>query len=155
MNSERSPNGPPWFGGIAQNFLLKTLFLKPKMPRKTFSNESLSRCDRFRQIFMQIGAILASFWPLDFSRAVWIFTSEAAEVCDALLKGVANCHKHGVLHLDIKPATVWEVQQPASVVVKLFKFQFFEKSKSLFAFFAQSGHFCTWKMQNLESRHQD
>ena len=40
-------------------------------------------------------------------------------------------------------------------VVKFFKFQFFEKHKTLLAFFAQSGHFWTWKMQNLKSRYQN
>ena len=32
-----------------------------RVVRKTFSNESLSRCDRFCQIFVQIGAIPANF----------------------------------------------------------------------------------------------
>ena len=40
-------------------------------------------------------------------------------------------------------------------VVKFFKFQFLEKSKTLDAFLEQSGHFWTWKMQNLKSRHQN
>ena len=35
------------------------------MARKTFSNESLSRCDRFCQIFVQIGAILVIFRPFE------------------------------------------------------------------------------------------
>ena len=42
------------------------------MARKTFSNESLSRCDRFCQIFVQIGAILAIFRPFEIFCAVWI-----------------------------------------------------------------------------------
>ena len=34
---------------------------------KTFSNESLSRCDQFYQIFVQIGANLAVFQPFEIS----------------------------------------------------------------------------------------
>ena len=40
--------------------------------------------------------------------------------------------------------------------VKFFKFLFLgKKSKTLLAFFEQSCHFWTWKMQNLKSRHQN
>ena len=36
------------------------------------------------------------------------------------------------------------------------KFQnYFEKSQHSLAIFEQSSHFWTWKMQNLESRHQN
>ena len=35
------------------------------MARATFSNESLSGCDRFCQIFVQIGAMLAIFRPFE------------------------------------------------------------------------------------------
>ena len=31
----------------------------------------------------------------------------------------------------------------------------FEKFQNSLAIFEQSSHFCTWKMQNLESRHQN
>ena len=41
-----------------------------------------------------------------------------------------------------------------TVVVNFFKFQFLKNSKFSFAFFEESGHFWTWKMQNLKSRHQ-
>ena len=37
------------------------------MAPKTFSNESLSRCDQFYQIFVQIGANLAIFQPFEIS----------------------------------------------------------------------------------------
>merc|ERR1712151_1212725 len=47
---------------------------------------------------------------------------EAAEVCDALLHGLEGCHTRGVLHLDFKPSVVWEVKQPAGVVVKILDF---------------------------------
>ena len=40
-------------------------------------------------------------------------------------------------------------------VVNFFKFLFLEKSKTLIAIFEQSGHFWTWKVQNLKSRHQN
>ena len=40
-------------------------------------------------------------------------------------------------------------------VVKFFKFYFLNNTKTLLAFFAQSGHFWTWKMQNLKSRYQN
>ena len=41
-----------------------------------------------------------------------------------------------------------------TVVVNFFKFQFLKNFKFSFAFFEESGHFWTWKMQNLKSRHQ-
>ena len=47
----------------------KTLFSKPG-GADFFSNESLSRCDRFRQIFVQIGAVLAIFLLFEIFRAV-------------------------------------------------------------------------------------
>ena len=55
---------------------LKPFFLSPRgtearVARKTFSNESLSRCDRFHEIFAQTGAILATFGPFEIFRAVW------------------------------------------------------------------------------------
>ena len=37
------------------------------MAPKTFANESLSRCDQFYQIFVQIGANLAIFQPFEIS----------------------------------------------------------------------------------------
>ena len=40
-------------------------------------------------------------------------------------------------------------------VFNFFKYQFFEKSKTSFAFFSQSGQFWTWKIQNLRFRHQN
>ena len=45
--------------------IFETVFFRSPMAQKTFSNESLSRCDRFRQIFVQIGAILAIFRPFE------------------------------------------------------------------------------------------
>ena len=45
----------------AENFL-KTLFFKPGGP-KNFGNDRSHRCDRFYQIFVQIGPILAIFRP--------------------------------------------------------------------------------------------
>lgn len=47
---------------------------------------------------------------------------DAAEICDALLHGLQECHRHGVIHLDIKPSVVWEVMQPAGVIVKILDF---------------------------------
>ena len=36
-----------------------------KTAQKKFENDSFHRCDRFRQIFVQIGAILAIFRPFE------------------------------------------------------------------------------------------
>ena len=47
----------------------KTIFLKPG-GHKIFGNESFHRCDRFCQIFVQIGAILTIFRPFEIFRAV-------------------------------------------------------------------------------------
>eukprot|EP00931_Biecheleriopsis_adriatica_P089616 TRINITY_DN6370_c0_g2_i2.p1 TRINITY_DN6370_c0_g2~~TRINITY_DN6370_c0_g2_i2.p1 ORF type:complete len:2259 (+),score=461.38 TRINITY_DN6370_c0_g2_i2:50-6826(+) len=47
---------------------------------------------------------------------------DAAEICDALLHGIEACHDYSVTHLDIKPSVVWEVAQPACVVVKILDF---------------------------------
>eukprot|EP00930_Biecheleria_cincta_P034637 TRINITY_DN23909_c0_g2_i1.p1 TRINITY_DN23909_c0_g2~~TRINITY_DN23909_c0_g2_i1.p1 ORF type:complete len:2328 (-),score=377.32 TRINITY_DN23909_c0_g2_i1:221-7204(-) len=47
---------------------------------------------------------------------------EAAELCDALLHGLESCHSRGVTHLDLKPSVIWEVAQPAQVVVKILDF---------------------------------
>ena len=38
---------------------------RPNLPKKFFENDSFHRCDRFRQIFVQIGAILAIFRPFE------------------------------------------------------------------------------------------
>ena len=51
----------------AEKFL-KTIFLKPGGP-KNFENDRSHRCDRFCQIFVQIGAILAIFRPFEIFRA--------------------------------------------------------------------------------------
>ena len=42
----------------------KTIFLKPGGPKK-FGNDKSHRCDRFCQIFVQIGAILTIFRPFE------------------------------------------------------------------------------------------
>ena len=43
----------------------ENVFFEPVRRGIFFSNESLSRCDRFCQIFVQIGAILAIFRPFE------------------------------------------------------------------------------------------
>ena len=47
---------------------------------------------------------------------------EAADICDAMLHGIEACHARGVTHLDLKPSVIWEVAQPAGVVVKILDF---------------------------------
>ena len=47
----------------------KTIFWSPGGP-KNFGNDSLQRCDRFCQIFVQIGAIFAIFRPFEIFRTV-------------------------------------------------------------------------------------
>ncbi|CAE7662534.1 NLRC3 [Symbiodinium microadriaticum] len=47
---------------------------------------------------------------------------EAADICDAMLHGIEACHVRGVTHLDLKPSVIWEVAQPAGVVVKILDF---------------------------------
>ena len=46
----------------------------------------------------------------------------AADICDAMLHGLEACHARGVTHLDLKPSVIWEVAQPAGVVVKILDF---------------------------------
>ena len=46
----------------------------------------------------------------------------AADICDAMLHGLEACHARGVTHLDLKPSAIWEVAQPAGVVVKILDF---------------------------------
>lgn len=46
----------------------------------------------------------------------------AADICDAMLRGLEACHARGVTHLDLKPSAIWEVAQPAGVVVKILDF---------------------------------
>ena len=40
-------------------------FFRENCPKICFGNDSFHRCDRFRQIFVQIGAILAIFRPFE------------------------------------------------------------------------------------------
>ncbi|CAK0852007.1 unnamed protein product [Prorocentrum cordatum] len=47
---------------------------------------------------------------------------DAAQICDALLTGLEECHKRGITHLDLKPSAVWEMQQPSATVVKILDF---------------------------------
>ena len=42
-----------------------------KLPKKFFGNDSFHRRDRFRQIFVQIGAILAIFRPFELFGRFW------------------------------------------------------------------------------------
>ena len=51
---------------FARKKIRKRVFWARVAP-KTFSNESLSRCDQFYQIFVQIGANLAIFQPFEIS----------------------------------------------------------------------------------------
>ena len=60
----------------------KTFFLSPG-GQQNFGNDSLQRCDRFCQIFVQIGAILAIFRPFEIFRAVWISMPDSQWVCCA------------------------------------------------------------------------
>lgn len=39
-----------------------------------------------------------------------------------MLHGLEACHTRGVTHLDLKPSVIWEVRQPAGVVVKILDF---------------------------------
>ena len=50
------------FAKFSRSF--REVFLR-KLPKKIFGNDSFHRCDRFRQIFVQIGAILAIFRPFE------------------------------------------------------------------------------------------
>ena len=47
---------------------------------------------------------------------------EASEVADALLSGLHHLHRKGVVHTQISPHTVWEMQQPSPVVLKILDF---------------------------------
>ena len=60
----------------------ETMFFWSLVAQKTFWNESFSRCDRFRQIFVQIKAILVIFRPFEIIRAVWIFIPDQGSRCN-------------------------------------------------------------------------
>merc|ERR1719409_1001237 len=47
---------------------------------------------------------------------------EAAELCDSLLQAIEKIHESGVLHLDLKPSLIWEMQQPTDVALKVLDF---------------------------------